>query len=336
MTSFEARYFDGRTSARHAVRITAEGGDRLRIQGTGFGQSCPLAQLRFSPRIGSTPRIIHLPNGAQCETADNEAVDRLLASARRDLGAELLHQLESRAGVALAALMVTVMLVWVAIDFGIPYLAKEVAFVLPPSIEARLGAQGLSVLDRTLFQLSELSTPEKQRLAGLFRAASKAYPEPTAIRLEFRHSRALGANALALPAGIVVITDDLVKLANNDHELLAVLAHEVGHLRHRHFLRAALQKSTTALVVAGVIGDLTALTSLPATFPTLLTEARYSRHFELEADQYAVRFLDSQDIPRAHFANILKRLSDDADQGLLSCLATHPETPTRIERIQSP
>lgn len=245
MTSFEASYFDGRSSARHSVRITVEAEDRLNIRGTGLDQSCKLAQLRFSSRIANTPRVIHLPNGAQCETADNEAVDRLLTSVRRDRGAQLLHRAESRAGVALAALLVTVMLVWVAIDFGIPYLAKEVAFVLPPSIEARLGAQGLSLLDGTLFQPSELSIPEKQRLAGLFRTVSKAYPEPTAIRLEFRHSPALAAHALALPAGIVVITDDLVKLAKHDQELLAVLAHEVGHLRHRHFLRAALQKSTT-------------------------------------------------------------------------------------------
>ena len=40
--------------------------------------------------------------------------------------------------------------------------------------------------------------------------------------------------ALALPGGIIVVTDDMVNLAANDPELLAVLAHEMGHLRGRH------------------------------------------------------------------------------------------------------
>ena len=339
MTRLEAIRFDGRSSARQPVSITVEPDDRLRIQGSGLDQRCRLAEVQFSTRIANTPRIIRLPDGAQCETADNDAVDRLLAGLRRDRGAELLHRLESRTGIALAALLLTLALVWATIDFGIPYVAREVALALPPSVEGRLGAQGLSMLDRTLFQPSKLSIPKQQQLAALFHTVTNAYRESTAIRLEFRHSPALGANAFALPSGIIVITDDLVKLAEHDHELLAVLAHEVGHLHHRHFLRAALQKSTTALVIAGLIGDLTAVTSLPATFPTLLTEAKYSRRFELEADRFAVRFLDRQGIARAHFAAILKRLSDRADEtdrGLIGYLATHPETALRIERLRSP
>ena len=77
MTSFEAVHFDGRSSARNPVRITTEGKDRLRIQGTGLDQTCRLAELRFSTRIANTRRTIRLPDGAQCDTADNEAVDRL-------------------------------------------------------------------------------------------------------------------------------------------------------------------------------------------------------------------------------------------------------------------
>ncbi len=77
------------------------------------------------------------------------------------------------------------------------------------------------------------------------------------------------------------------------------------------------------------------MTSIPATFPTLLTEMKYSRRFELEAERYAVRFLNSGGIAREHFAAILKRLRDiagETDEGLLSCFATHPDTAMRREQ----
>ncbi len=51
------------------------------------------------------------------------------------------------------------------------------------------------------------------------------------------NGRAVGANAFALPSGIVVMTDELVELAKTDDELVAVLAHEIGHVRGRHALR---------------------------------------------------------------------------------------------------
>src|SRR2546426_7673245 len=46
------------------------------------------------------------------------------------------------------------------------------------------------------------------------------------MRLEFRASRIIGPNAFALPSGIIVVTDQLVRLARNDEQVLAVLAHE--------------------------------------------------------------------------------------------------------------
>lgn len=67
--------------------------------------------------------------------------------------------------------------------------------------------------------------------------------------------------------------------------------------------------------------------------------AKYSHPFELEADRYAMRFLDNHDIARKHFAAILQRLSDLAtpsDEGLLSCLATRLDAALRLERIPSP
>src|SRR5690606_41884932 len=57
----------------------------------------------------------------------------------------------------------------------------------------------------------------------------------------------------ALP--ILVMTDQLVALAQDDVELLAILAHEVGHHEHRHGLRRALEKSAVLVVMGFLFGD---------------------------------------------------------------------------------
>ena len=40
----------------------------------------------------------------------------------------------------------------------------------------------------------------------------------------------MGLNAAAIPNNTIIVTDELVKLSGADEEVLAVLAHEQGHL----------------------------------------------------------------------------------------------------------
>jgi len=142
-------------------------------------------------------------------------------------------------------------------------------------------------------------------------------------------------NAFALPDGTVVVTDALVDLAQADEELLAVLAHEIGHVVHRHALRGVLQNSAVALLVAFAMGDVLSVTSLAGALPTLIVEAKFSRDFEREADQYAVEFLRARRIPLRHGAAILKRLAErggDLPAGL-EYLSSHPGIEERARRF---
>jgi len=154
-------------------------------------------------------------------------------------------------------------------------------------------------------------------------------------RIILRSSKQMGANALALPGGIIIVTDDLIKLAENDEQIFAVLAHEMGHVEYQHGLRSMLQNSLTALFMAGVLGDISSVTSLAATIPTMLVESRYSREFELEADQYAKHFLQIQNIELDQFIRILslleinRNMDDEFDY-----LSSHPAMDKRVSTLQ--
>jgi predicted Zn-dependent protease len=119
--------------------------------------------------------------------------------------------------------------------------------------------------------------------------------------------------------------------------LVAVLAHEIGHVTHRHALRRLLQDSATVLLIAAITGDATSITSLSATVPTLLIETKYSRDFEREADRFALGYLKENNINPRHFSDILLRLeqSRPGESDIPDFLSSHPGTKERIKAFQS-
>lgn len=336
MSSLRALYFDGRTSASGEVQIRLEATGHVVIQGPGVDLRYPLREVEIAPRVANTARTIALPNGAVCEVGDNEALDRLLPAAsplRRLQG--LVHRLESRLTLVLAAVAIALLAGWAGVEHGIPWLARGIAASLPPDVDRSLGQGGLQGLDRLVFGPSQLDQAEQDRLRMRFTALAERARMRDRAELVFRASPELGANAFALPSGIVVLTDELVAAAASDEELLAVLAHELGHIHGRHMLRGVLQNAITPLVIATVTGDLASLSALAGAMPTVLLNLKYSRVFELEADGFAVELLAGAGIPARHLADILARIAADADDaGLGAYLSTHPATAERIARIE--
>lgn len=132
------------------------------------------------------------------------------------------------------------------------------------------------------------------------------------------------------------MTDELVQLAAHEDEVVAVLAHELGHIQGRHALRSVLQNSATVVLIAVATGDLTSLGALSATLPTFLLQMKYSRAFELEADDYASAVLPRLGIAPEHLVAILGRLENQTSGGdsvVLDYVSTHPATQERIRRL---
>ena len=326
-------YYDGRTSKSLNVHLTFDAEGMLRLSGHLPNLEYSFQSLKFSPRVGNTARSIFLPDGGKCETFANDDIDNLLIRHRRGLFSLILHALESHLSYVLAAIMITVLFGWGFFTYGIPVIAKSVAFALPVESDALLSNYSLEVLDRLIFSESKLTPEVQERLSTRFRAMASQIDDPHSYRLIFRDSEAVGANAFALPSGIVVMTDQLVKLAANDEELIAILAHEMGHVKHRHGLRTVLQSSSVLLMISWMIGDVSSLSALSAALPAQLIEAKYSRVFESEADRFARGYLMENKIPLQHFSDILTRLEAESPTGGSSTtfLSSHPATDDRIK-----
>jgi hypothetical protein len=335
-------YFDGQSSLCHQVELTLGPGELILRDATSE-KRCPYDQLWLSDALGSVNRAIYFADGGKCEILN----DAFATSLQRKLGRgrffTQVHRFETSLKLAALALLLTAVVVWGFIRFGIPTLAEHVAAAIPAVVEIKMGEEAFVFLDQRFFSESGLSDERKDEISGLFSDLLVGMEEDERnYRLFFRHSEAFGANALALPGGIVIVTDDFIDLVEKDEELIAVLAHEIGHVQCRHALRKLLQDSSAGLLLAALTGDISSTTSIAAALPTMLVDARFSRDMEREADDVAVRYLHSQGISLQYFADVLARLQARVEGSggsvdgvtLLQYLATHPATEERIERLQ--
>lgn len=255
----------------------------------------------------------------------------------------------------LVVIAVLVLLAGLVYVYGIPLLARMIAARIPAAVTMRISEQALNGLEGSVLEPSTLPLEQQQRLAGAFDqlvsgSGAKRY------QLLFRQSDQLGANAIALPSGTIVVTDTLVRLARDDREILGVLAHEAGHVDARHGMRLVVQGSVLTLGIGWLVGDFTSVMTIA---PAVLLQARYSRGFEREADAYAAGLLRSRGISPAVLADMLERIDawdragrppvgdgqasrDDSPSGrvravgggLLDYAASHPATRERLEYLR--
>ena len=147
----------------------------------------------------------------------------------------------------------------------------------------------------------------------------------------------MGANAFALPDGSIIFTDELIRLLKTNEEIFAVFAHELGHVVKHHSLRQLLQSTSVALISYLIIGESTdgmleAINALPA----LLMNSSYSREFESEADDYAIRLMLELNIPTYYLGNALEHLSRyHSSDGGIKYLSSHPPTEERILKTKN-
>ena len=242
-------------------------------------------------------------------------------------------KLERTPSLIVFSLVFVLLMVFATIQWGIPSAAKYVAYQLPASSLQKIGNEAEHyILEMT--QPSQLSQARQQQILASYQ---KLIAGDAPAKVLFRHGESLGANALAIPNNTIILTDELVALAQNDQEVVAVLAHEQGHLVERHSLQQALSSLGFSIILLAITGDGTDLISA---LPVALVGANYSRNFESDADHYALKTMQQQGIPTIHLANFLERLAQDtgedsqAQKSPLDFLQSHPATQKRIQAIK--
>lgn len=224
----------------------------------------------------------------------------------------------------------------VSLRAALPALADAAARFVPGSLEAAVGRSTFEQLEYWLLEPSDLSPAQA---VALRRAAKRlvdlrGMPEPP--RVLFRSAPKIGANAFALPGGPIVVTDQLVDLMDSEDLVVAVIAHELGHVEERHAVRQILRAAGLLILFGAILGADEVFVEELSALALSLTTSGYSREFESAADEYAVRLLrDAGHAPGAFIA-ALESLAAEcgppcAEEGWF---ATHPSIETRIAAVR--
>jgi predicted Zn-dependent protease len=142
----------------------------------------------------------------------------------------------------------------------------------------------------------------------------------------------LGANAVAVPGRLIVVTDQLVDALGKSPRLDAIVAHEVGHLHHRHVLEALLREAGLSVVVGAVVQDAGLQQAVVEALPRVLLRAAHPREAERRADEFAVLALSRSGRSRADLATVLEKMEAirPKKDGRSQNRDTHPATPEWI------
>jgi len=327
----QAFYHDGSSSLAHPVQVHREG-DRIRIAGKDVELEYRIEEIRVPSRLGDTARSLLLPDGGELHGLDNDTIDRVFP---QDGSLErLVHRLEQYWPAALASIVVIALGSVAFLTLLVPWIGDQAAQRLPVEAEQLLGRQVPLILEQLGMRETQLPAETRERLSAEFAMLTEGLTGADHYRLQFAHWSGV-PNALALPGGTVVITDELVDLLEEDRLVIAVMAHEIGHLEHRHLLRSVAQSASVFVVLGMALSDVSALSVLGAGLPAFLINSHFSREFEREADSYAFELLLACGRSPLDFADAMSRLAGDVEsddfETRLHYLSTHPASTERIE-----
>lgn len=329
--AFPGVRFDGRTALAQAVEVCIDGATLAVVAQGGIAlERARVATLEVSERFVGAPRIVGLKRGVTLEIPDPDgAFDRALAAA--GVAATPVQRLQRHWPAAVAALAgLVAMLAW-AYVVGVPAAADWLAPRLPDGLEARIGEEVLTHLDTRGFAASTLPEERRAAISRRFAAMAAAAAPQTGYRLLFRHvDGKQGINAMAMPGGTIVLLDGLVEIVRDDDALMGVLAHELGHVAHRHPLRGVLQAVGVGGLAGLVWGD---FSGVIANVPLALGIMRYSRGFEREADDFAIAVLVANGVSTHPFADFFRTLAEQngarRKANAPAFLSTHPPSEDR-------
>ena len=300
-------------------------------------ETVPVTIREVLPTIGGGDTRIRLSTGDVFIISGTTEISELEQYFPRQgrLGASLSRmELIGWRGMVLLSLIFLSLLI--GFRFAIAPAGDLLAKAAPPSLVAKGSGLVLAQLDMTVLEESALPDQQRQRLQAEFKRMRRlAPPEFADTRLHFRKAPLIGPNAFALPGNDVVLLDELVTFADDEDVVLAVLAHEFGHVIERHALRHIMRSAVVAMGVSLLVGAEESILEEIVGFGGGLVLSGQSREFELAADHVSADWMRKLGHDTDALTRFFQRLADDCgrlcDGGGL--MASHPSFADRIKAL---
>ncbi|MCV6628006.1 MAG: M48 family metallopeptidase [Cellvibrionaceae bacterium] len=291
MSAAKGFYYKSGSSEQYAAQLDGDSGQLVLQLQNGERQLFNPDSCELSEPVGKLPYRITFADGSCFESLDHGAIETLF---KRQLGRQTVHRWEGSMRMVLLALLLLPLFSYVIIAYGLPWGAKLVAPQIPQEALLYLDEQVLESIDQDMLSPSKAKKEDSARLAR----AWARLPGHENYSLLQRDGGDIGANAFALPGGHIIVTDQLLEMTDNENEILAILAHEAGHVEHHHGLRNIIQSLGVAALISTIVGDVSGMAeAILVAAPVVMQQMAYTRDLEREADAYSNAQLKALGLP---------------------------------------
>ena len=166
-------------------------------------------------------------------------------------------------------------------------------------------------------------------------------PEYRDLEWEMAIFQADSVNAFAMPGGKIGVMTGILKAAQNQHQLAAVLGHEVAHVTARHanerasrgsFSNVGVQVAAVLLGAGNSGATYTAYEALNAG-AALGIMLPFSRSQESEADIIGLEYMARAGFDPRESVPLWQNMDAEAGDAPAEFLSTHPSSETRIDQL---
>jgi putative metalloprotease len=143
-------------------------------------------------------------------------------------------------------------------------------------------------------------------------------------------------NAFAMPDGTVRVYSGLLD-AMPDDQVLAVIGHEIGHVKLKHSYNQMKKEMLTsaafqaASATTGTVGELTSSQLGGIAYKAI--NAQFSQQDELQADKYSLGFLSARGKQPSSMLDVIYTFQNKLGGGG-SFLSSHPSNQQRIDALK--
>jgi beta-barrel assembly-enhancing protease len=226
------------------------------------------------------------------------------------------------------------MAIFVSITTGfyfllLPKIAEYVALNIPVATEIELGKQ----IYQSFVGEMEVNK-DKTKLLNDF---AKKIDFETKYPLKFTVVKSDQVNAFALPGGNVVVFDAILNKIKTPEELVALLSHEVTHVKERHSLKGLARGLAGSMVISVVVGDMNAIGNIMVSQANNIYELGFTREMEKQADLEGLEIMYLNKLDPKGMIHLMERLSEEEKKygvdKMPAYLNSHPMTKERIAYI---
>ena len=326
----QARYADGRAAVFHDVEIDLQP-DKLVIRRADGVTTWDYADIaRADDKNGRIVLKRKRPDTGERVMLGDWYADELKAVAPH------LTRLRAQGVEGRATVAALVTLAWsLAGGFlvGIPFAADPLARAMPERYRTQIADISWSQVNQFTLQCDD-ADEAAEILNDLAYRMMEASDVPNRDEIWITIADAGFPNAFALPDNSIIVTDELIGMAEHPDELTGVLAHEIAHIEHNHIMKNVIRQIGAGIFFDVVFGGAGAGQAI-AIASVNLAGLRYSRDDENDADVRGMDYLDAAGISTGGIASMFDRFQEYEERAgvtdIPTMLSSHPASRDRAQ-----